>query len=197
MKEYDIIKYYFSFSVRFDFCNLYFCEMRKFEIGDKVSVLDRNIKGEIVSLTVYKAIVLDTDGFEEEFQISKLVVSSIKEDYENAMYNMLVEKEIKTTERISKSHLVRSIKEIDLHMDALSESKNGMTNHEIVMYQLNAVSKAIQETNKKNFSKIVFIHGIGKGKLRYELEILLKKKEIYFQDASFQKYGRGAIEVIL
>ena len=154
MKEYDIIKYYFSFSVRFDFCNLYFCEMRKFEIGDKVSVLDRNIKGEIVSLTVYKAIVLDTDGFEEEFQISKLVVSSIKEDYENAMYNMLVEKEIKTTERISKSHLVRSIKEIDLHMDALSESKNGMTNHEIVMYQLNAVSKAIQETNKKNFSKL-------------------------------------------
>lgn len=168
-----------------------------FKIGDKVSVLDNNINGEIISLTTYKAIVLDTYGFEEEFQLSKLVVLSNEEDYENAMKNMLVDKEIKTTQRISKGHLTRSIKEIDLHMDALSESKSGMTNHEIVMYQLNAVSKAIRETNKKHFSKIVFIHGIGTGKLRSELKILLNQKKIYFQDASFKKYGSGAIEVLL
>lgn len=171
--------------------------MNVFKVGDKVSVLDRNIDGVIMSLTTYKAIVLDTDGFEEEFQISKLVIRSTAADYKNAMQNMLVDKEIKTTQRISKQHLKRSIKEIDLHMDALSESKSGMTNHEMVMYQLNAVSKALQITDKRYFSKIVFIHGIGKGKLRYELEILLKNKGIYFQDASYKKYGRGAIEVKL
>ena len=169
----------------------------EFKKGDKVSVLDRNINGKIISLTAYKAILLDTDGFEEEFQLSKLVVRSSSEDYEGALSNMLVDKEIKTTQRISKQHLRRSIKEIDLHMDTLSESKNGMTNHDIVLFQLNAVSKAIQSTDKRHFSKIVFIHGIGIGKLRYELEILLKKKGIYFQDASFKKYGRGAIEVVL
>lgn len=169
----------------------------KFKIGDKVSVLDKNIDGEIVSLTIYKAIVLDTDGFEEEFPINKLVFLSCFFAYENSMNNMLIDKELKTTETISKKHLNRKIKEIDLHIDALSESKKGMTNHEIVCYQLNAVSNAIQRTDKRHFSKIVFIHGIGKGKLRYELEILLKQKSIYFQDASFKKYGRGAIEILL
>lgn len=160
----------------------------KFSKGDKVSVLDENLEGIIISLTSYKAIIKDEYGFEEEFPLSKLVLVSKVSEYENTFSSIPMNKEIKETEKTSKKKIIRKVKEIDLHMHNLSGSTRNMTNHEIVMYQLRAVEKALKLTDKRYFSKIVFIHGIGKGKLRYELEILLKAKNIYFQDASYRKY---------
>ena len=51
-----------------------------------------------------------------------------------------------------------------------------------------AISKRIQ--------KVVFIHGVGEGVLRAELESLFGRYDnLKFYDADFQKYGRGATEV--
>ena len=45
---------------------------------------------------------------------------------------------------------------------------------------------------------MIFIHGIGKGRLKSELTVLFQRyKEIDFYDADFQKYGRGATEVYI
>ena len=168
-----------------------------FRIGDEVSILDNNLNGKIISLTSYKAIIIDKYGFEEEYPLNKLVLVSKEEEYETSFSDIPFNKEKEIITKYSKKNISREVKEIDLHMENLSENTRGMTNHEIVMYQLNAVEKALRSTDKRRFHKIVFIHGIGQGKLRYELEILLKEKKIYFQDASFKTYGRGAIEVLL
>ncbi|NNK27798.1 MAG: Smr/MutS family protein, partial [Flavobacteriaceae bacterium] len=49
---------------------------------------------------------------------------------------------------------------------------------------------------KKRIPKIVFIHGVGEGVLKLELEYLFGRYDnILFYDANYQKYGVGAIEV--
>lgn len=171
--------------------------MTKFTIGDKISVLDKNLKGTIIRLTNYKAVIEDEFGFEEEFSLSNIVLLSTQNDYESSFGAIPVNKVIKKETFESIKNVSRKIKEIDLHMGNLSESTRGMTNHEIVLYQLKAVEKSLRQTDKRYFHKIIFIHGIGKGKLRYELELLLNQKNIIFQAASFKKYGSGAIEVII
>lgn len=46
--------------------------------------------------------------------------------------------------------------------------------------------------------KLVFIHGVGEGVLKSELEFLLSKYDgITFKEASYQKYGVGATEVYI
>ncbi|MFP4019887.1 MAG: Smr/MutS family protein [Bacteroidales bacterium] len=46
---------------------------------------------------------------------------------------------------------------------------------------------------------MVFIHGVGNGRLRYELRKSLDKDypDLDYQDASFQEYGYGATLVFL
>ncbi len=50
--------------------------------------------------------------------------------------------------------------------------------------------------DKKN---LTVVHGIGKGKLKKEIENILRDNEhvIDFHDASYPKYGYGATEVLL
>ena len=44
----------------------------------------------------------------------------------------------------------------------------------------------------------VFIHGVGEGVLKLELEYVLKRYEdLTYYDADYQKYGFGATEVCL
>jgi dsDNA-specific endonuclease/ATPase MutS2 len=47
--------------------------------------------------------------------------------------------------------------------------------------------------------KIVFIHGVGNGKLKHELRRILdaEYKNLRYQDASFKEYGFGATMVLL
>ena len=47
----------------------------------------------------------------------------------------------------------------------------------------------------KKIQRIVFIHGVGEGVLKTELQNLLNKYPVKYYDASYKKYGLGATEV--
>ncbi len=50
----------------------------------------------------------------------------------------------------------------------------------------------------KRIQKIVFIHGVGEGVLKMELETLFRRYDnVKFYEADFQKYGLGATEVYI
>ena len=168
-----------------------------FQVGDKISRLSEKMDGVILSLTAYKAIVKDEFGFEINVLLSDIVKCSNFEDYKETLNQIPIGKIVKEEKIISKKNILKKVKEIDLHMHNLSGYSNNMSNHEIVLYQLNAVETAIRKTDKRYFSKIVFIHGVGSGKLKKELQVLLSHKSIKYQDANYQKYGQGALEVIL
>jgi hypothetical protein len=45
---------------------------------------------------------------------------------------------------------------------------------------------------------VVFIHGVGEGVLKIELEYLFRRYEnVKYYDADYQKYGLGATEVYI
>ena len=68
---------------------------------------------------------------------------------------------------------------------------------DIQMDKFHSELQAALKSKKKK--KIVFIHGVGNGRLRYELRKSLERNysNLDFQDASFKEYGYGATLVYL
>jgi hypothetical protein len=89
--------------------------------------------------------------------------------------------------------------EVDLHIDQLLDSTAGMSNADMLEYQLKKFNEVMTENLHHKNQKIVFIHGKGDGVLKNALlkEIKTKYKHCVAQDASFQEYGFGATMVII
>ncbi len=108
-------------------------------------------------------------------------------------------KEFRSKEKVSKSsreYLKSLEKEVDLHIEELVENTNGLSNFEMLNIQLERFEKELDEAIEKNMKKLVFIHGVGNGRLRQEIASVLKKtKGVSFQDASYKEYGYGATQV--
>lgn len=88
---------------------------------------------------------------------------------------------------------------VDLHIDALLETTQGMSSADMLQYQLDTFHKVLEEHKKKRGTKIVFIHGKGEGVLRRAIihELTYRYKQMRYQDASFQEYGYGATQVTI
>lgn len=87
---------------------------------------------------------------------------------------------------------------IDLHAHEILTSTEGMKSGEIITAQLARFTVAMDLAIKSGkHGKIVFIHGVGKGRLRAEIQRLLRTNypKIMSQDASFSDYGFGAIMI--
>ncbi|MFI3262441.1 MAG: Smr/MutS family protein [Rikenellaceae bacterium] len=87
---------------------------------------------------------------------------------------------------------------VDLHAEEILESTAGMTSGEILQAQLTRFNIALSlNVNNGKHGKMVFIHGVGSGKLKYELQRELARKypKLSYQDASFKEYGYGAIMI--
>ena len=91
------------------------------------------------------------------------------------------------------------IVEIDLHAHELLDTTAGMSNGEILNYQLDVFRNTLETYKNKKGQKIVFIHGKGDGVLRKALlqELKYKYKNYQSQDASFREYGFGATMVTI
>jgi hypothetical protein len=92
------------------------------------------------------------------------------------------------------------VEEVDLHAEVLLPNYNSLSAGEILELQM-AKFTAVLENALKSGQKgrLVFIHGIGSGKLKQELRDVLTRsyKSLHFQDASYKEYGYGATMVFL
>ena len=91
------------------------------------------------------------------------------------------------------------IVEVDLHIHELLDDTAGMSNSEMINYQLDVFRKTLDEYKNKKGQRIVFIHGKGDGVLRRAIldELKHKYKNYSSQDASFREYGFGATMVTI
>lgn len=90
--------------------------------------------------------------------------------------------------------------EVDLHIEELVEKPGELSNSEMLEIQLARFKTALDGALNDNKTKrIVFIHGVGNGKLRYELRKHLDRyySNLNYQDASFKEYGYGATLVFV
>lgn len=110
----------------------------------------------------------------------------------------------KTVDKTKPQPLVKKpqtngIIEVDLHINELLDNTTGMSNGEMLNYQLDVFRKTLEEYKGKKGQRIVFIHGKGDGVLRSALlkELNSKYKNYTSQDASFREYGFGATMVTI
>jgi len=89
--------------------------------------------------------------------------------------------------------------EVDLHIHELISDSKGLSNKEILEIQVEKFRSELEAAKKSGACKIVFIHGVGNGRLRSEIRRILDReyKYLYYQDASFREYGYGATMVTL
>ena len=101
--------------------------------------------------------------------------------------------------RITKRKGDESVVVVDLHAHELLETTAGMSNADILNYQLDVFRRTIEENRKHKGQRIIFIHGKGEGVLRQAItnELRHRYKNFPYQDASFREYGYGATQVTI
>ena len=176
-----------------------------FKVGDEVEVLDETISGKIVRVENNTAIISTTEGFELEFLVKELVLKQrgnlepniFSKTTLNEAVSQKETKKIKV-QKVKPKERFQPTMEVDLHIHQLINSSKGMSNHDMLPLQLNTAKRQLEFAMRKRIQKIVFIHGVGEGVLKLELEYLFKHYDnVKFYDANYQKYGLGATEVYI
>jgi len=170
--------------------------------GDRVGFLYEKGEGEIIRLvSPERFLVRDENDFERLFSRNELVVIhskdyklpddlvvQVNDDDTLSSQQYTVRKEKKTGSRKP-----MEIWELDLHIEALTDSHSGMSNAEILDRQLREMRSFYSKARTKQIRRIILIHGVGEGVLKEEVRIFLSKQEgVTFYDADFREYGKGA-----
>jgi len=185
-----------------------------FKIGDKVRFLNSDGHGIITKILDLERVELENNfGFQEEYKISEIVPDRKQEDYKTE--NLAFDHEIKSkinAEKTNKKNfdLKRKFRHlekygskerevIDLHIENLIDSHNGMSNSAILKIQMTHFKSFLNKSIDKKQRKIVVIHGVGEGVLRHEIRKELDIYHPYFEYcyASYEDFGYGATEIRL
>lgn len=176
----------------------------KIKVGHKVETIDDAIVGRVTKIENSTITIEDSDGFEFQFEANELIVIGSHHAITNAIYNSDIEavkqqkesKKRKPTTKVKPKERQAPKFEVDLHIHHLTESTRGMTNFDMLNLQLDTARGQLEFAIRKRIPKMVFIHGVGEGVLKQELETLLGRyNNIKFYDADYKTYGFGATEV--
>lgn len=178
-----------------------------FKKGDSVLVLDDELSGIIKNITNNIITIETSDGFLLNFESSELIINqngqALKRDAftHKSLGVVMIEKETNQTRKQVRTKLksrYEPIMEVDLHINQLVASTKTMSNHDMLTLQIETAKRQLDFAIKKRIQKLVFIHGVGEGVLKLELEYLLGTYDnVKFYDANHQQYGLGATEVYI
>lgn len=177
-----------------------------FSKGDKVEVLDEAMNGTVLSVKDQQVTIETEDGFVMTFFVNELIKLNNTSNLLDSIRRVNIaevakEKEIpkpRSFVKEKKSKHEISAPEFDLHIEKLVPNKRGMSNFDILTLQTETAKRHIEFAIKNRIPKIVFIHGVGEGILKAELDFLLGRYDnIAFREGNYQKYGLGATEVFI
>lgn len=177
-----------------------------FSKGDKVSVLDEAVDGVVLSVQDKQVTIETSDGFVMTFFVNELIKINNSSNLMDSIKRINIAEAAKEKEIPKPRSFVKERKEkneiaapeFDLHIEKLVPNKRGMSNYDILTLQSETAKRHIEFAIRNRIPKIVFIHGVGEGILKAELDFLLGRYDnIAFQDGNYQKYGLGATEVYI
>ncbi len=180
--------------------------MKMFSVGDKVSVLDEAVDGVVTSVQDNSVTIETTDGFTMTYFVNELLKVNVSNELDKpfgsvSLNSVKAEKEIPKPRCFAKEKKVKGEippPEFDLHIEKLTKNFRGMSNYDILNIQTETAKRHIEFAIRNRIPKIVFIHGVGEGVLKSELDFMLGRYDnIAFADANYQKYGLGATEVFI
>ena len=96
-----------------------------------------------------------------------------------------------------KQNIQKARSVIDLHIEKIMDSHSHLSNAEILHFQLQEFEKWFELAKLNQLPSMIFIHGVGKGKLKQEIHDFLKVKSNVksFINQYSDFYGYGATEV--
>lgn len=88
---------------------------------------------------------------------------------------------------------------LDLHIEELVENPGNLSPHQKLQIQLDIFEKELHNAIASNVKKITIIHGVGNGRLKYEIREYLKTVDEVksVEDAPYKHYGFGATVVYI
>ncbi|NOG57338.1 MAG: Smr/MutS family protein [Bacteroidetes bacterium] len=174
-------------------------------IKDKVKVIDEDFVGEVLKIDGSLITVSCEDGFEYVFQKHELLLLKSNGEVEHTTrdsYGELLDIKNDKSKGVNESiefNLNGKKPVIDLHLEELAPIKVFENNHEALIFQLEVVKEVIRVASQKKIRNVVFVHGVGQGRLKTELRSLLISSypEIEFFDGSYTQFGLGATEIVI
>lgn len=177
-----------------------------FKVGDKVSILNEKGTATVVNVISDLWLEVDVDGFVFKKHITEVAKQIFDESHIKTAY----QKEEDLTPEIGLENLPENIQiyfdkrlkgrvlEIDLHFHVLTEKEHLYPHWKRLQLQLDFLQQYISYALNKKCKKIIVIHGIGSGVLKAEvLKLLPLYPRLRAEDASYQKYGQGATELLV
>ena len=165
-----------------------------FKKGDFVSVIDDAVEGIITSVHGNRITIQDTDGFPYYCNANQVILRKpLQVTVPDKILKTVVNPQQKTKKPTKKETFI----EVDLHIHQITRSNKHMTNYDMLQYQVNHAKQKIRYAIKNSIPKVILIHGKGKGVLKEELKQMLQNFPVEIKDASYQKYGFGALEVFI
>ncbi len=181
--------------------------MMSFNIGDSVLVMDEAISGVVTNIMKDVVSIETEDGFVLDFAPNELLKINPKASLKSELFagqsvnSVISEKEQPKRRQIPKvkpKERNQTSMEVDLHIHQLTQHDKRMSNYEMLNLQLDTAKRQLEFAIRNRIQKVVFIHGVGEGVLKIELEYLFKRYEnVKFYAADYQKYGLGATEVYI
>jgi dsDNA-specific endonuclease/ATPase MutS2 len=174
--------------------------MKAFKVGDKVSVLDDDLSGQITEMQGNTVTIETIEGFTLDFEKNELIIMNKSFQVDLSMKDIIEKEQPKrnNTKKTKFKERFQPTLEVDLHIHHLTDTSKHMSNHDMLTLQLDTARRQLEFAIKKRIQKVVFIHGKGEGVLKMELEYLFGRyNNVKYYDADYQKYGLGATEVYI
>tara|TARA_B110000285_G_scaffold111291_1_gene126335 strand:- start:3243 stop:3785 length:543 start_codon:yes stop_codon:yes gene_type:complete len=173
----------------------------QFKVGQKIVFLEESGGGVIQAISEHgKYAVLDEDGFERYYIASQLVGIQGEEYLIDELNISLISNSdngiVRSNVAGSERKRSKSLPEINLHIEELTETHRGLSNYEIISHQMTAFKRFYDISKSRKQRKIIVIHGVGEGVLRHEVRSFLNGEEgVEYYDADYTEYGQGATAI--
>lgn len=142
-----------------------------------------------------KALIMNVYSLNDTFDVINFPT---KTDLSKILFQKQSNSDIQKKSKPNASNNPAYEMELNLHIEELLDSYQGMSNAEIILVQLKHFQTALDTAIKEHYRKLIIIHGVGNGRLKQEVRnILSSYKNLQYFDASYSKYGFGATEILI
>jgi hypothetical protein len=145
---------------------------------------------------------IENDFFDEKAYVINITEMDLLAEIEKASQHekaLLTGKDFKEPQKVKQIKVAADNEEVDLHIEHLTDNHISLEANEILDIQMSKFHISLEGAIRNQTRRIIFIHGVGNGKLKYEIRKALdtQYKKYRYQDASYKEYGYGATMVIL
>jgi len=172
------------------------------KVGDEVSVIDEELTGKVLEVNCDAIRFVCPEGFEYSYPPSALLYVAQNEKIYSEVSPFPIKPDYTAETNKLKSFIFKGKNKVpvfDLHIDELAPNRSFRNQHETLIFQMDYVRQVLDKANQLRIRRLVFVHGIGKGRLRQELRLMLEQAypEIEYLDGDYRQFGQGATELII